>query len=122
MIVEKVNSRGRKRGEGAEALTGTLVMVRRYGICSHENIITAGFIFQYEISYSFYTGYTVPALIKDDSTASAPQAPTAASLMSFGRPPTFSSFQATAPDRGSFPLDHDGIQMPLYLRASFTKL
>lgn len=28
--------------------------------------------------------------------------------MSFGRPPTFSSFQATAPDRGSFPLDHEG--------------
>lgn len=28
--------------------------------------------------------------------------------MSFGRPPTFSSFQVTAPDRGSFPLDHEG--------------
>ena len=28
--------------------------------------------------------------------------------MSFGRPPTFSTFTATPPDRGSFPLDHDG--------------
>ncbi|KAF8527963.1 hypothetical protein BU17DRAFT_38802 [Hysterangium stoloniferum] len=38
--------------------------------------------------------------------------------MSFGRPPTFSSFQATAPDRGSFPLDHEGecsTQMQVYL-------
>ncbi|KAH7322142.1 hypothetical protein B0J17DRAFT_251672 [Rhizoctonia solani] len=28
--------------------------------------------------------------------------------MSFGRPPTFSPFTATPPDRGSFPLDHEG--------------
>ncbi|PWN36723.1 uncharacterized protein FA14DRAFT_128959, partial [Meira miltonrushii] len=28
--------------------------------------------------------------------------------MSFGRPPTYSSFSVTPPDRGSFPLDHDG--------------
>ncbi|TDL28767.1 hypothetical protein BD410DRAFT_243437 [Rickenella mellea] len=28
--------------------------------------------------------------------------------MSFGRPPTFSDFKPTPPDRGSFPLDHDG--------------
>ncbi|PWN88264.1 hypothetical protein FA10DRAFT_232551 [Acaromyces ingoldii] len=28
--------------------------------------------------------------------------------MSFGRPPTFSTFSPTPPDRGSFPLDHDG--------------
>ncbi|KIJ45611.1 hypothetical protein M422DRAFT_166273 [Sphaerobolus stellatus SS14] len=28
--------------------------------------------------------------------------------MSFGRPPSFSSFKPSAPDRGSFPLDHDG--------------
>jgi cytochrome c oxidase assembly protein subunit 19 len=30
--------------------------------------------------------------------------------MSFGRPPSINvGFQATPPDRGSFPLDHDGI-------------
>lgn len=28
--------------------------------------------------------------------------------MSFGRPPGFSTLTATAPDRGSFPLDHEG--------------
>ncbi|KZT53737.1 hypothetical protein CALCODRAFT_439674 [Calocera cornea HHB12733] len=28
--------------------------------------------------------------------------------MSFGRPPTFQSFVVTPPERGSFPLDHDG--------------
>lgn len=28
--------------------------------------------------------------------------------MSFGRPPTFSSFQVLPPERGSFPLDHYG--------------
>lgn len=28
--------------------------------------------------------------------------------MSFGRPPTYSTFSVTPPDRGSFPLDHDG--------------
>lgn len=28
--------------------------------------------------------------------------------MSFGRPPTFSNFQVLPPERGSFPLDHDG--------------
>ncbi|KAF8601476.1 hypothetical protein BDV93DRAFT_495551 [Ceratobasidium sp. AG-I] len=28
--------------------------------------------------------------------------------MSFGRPPTFSPFSATPPERGSFPLDHEG--------------
>jgi hypothetical protein len=29
-------------------------------------------------------------------------------IMSFGRPPTFAPFSATPPDRGSFPLDHEG--------------
>jgi len=29
-------------------------------------------------------------------------------VMSFGRPPTFSSFQVLPPERGSFPLDHYG--------------
>ncbi|KAG0376404.1 Cytochrome c oxidase assembly protein cox19 [Mortierella sp. AD032] len=28
--------------------------------------------------------------------------------MSFGRPPSFTTFSAPPPDRGSFPLDHDG--------------
>ncbi|KZS96182.1 hypothetical protein SISNIDRAFT_408166 [Sistotremastrum niveocremeum HHB9708] len=28
--------------------------------------------------------------------------------MSFGRPPTFSTFQPNPPDRGAFPLDHEG--------------
>lgn len=28
--------------------------------------------------------------------------------MSFGKPPNFSNFSVTAPDRGSFPLDHEG--------------
>ncbi|GJJ76220.1 cytochrome c oxidase assembly protein subunit 19 [Entomortierella parvispora] len=28
--------------------------------------------------------------------------------MSFGRPPSFTTFSANPPDRGSFPLDHDG--------------
>ncbi|KAF9212259.1 Cytochrome c oxidase assembly protein cox19 [Podila verticillata] len=28
--------------------------------------------------------------------------------MSFGRPPSFTTFSAAPPDRGSFPLDHDG--------------
>lgn len=28
--------------------------------------------------------------------------------MSFGRPPTFSTFQVLPPERGSFPLDHYG--------------
>ncbi|ORZ04982.1 hypothetical protein BCR41DRAFT_294613, partial [Lobosporangium transversale] len=28
--------------------------------------------------------------------------------MSFGRPPGFTTFSAAPPDRGSFPLDHDG--------------
>ncbi|KDN46280.1 hypothetical protein K437DRAFT_246597 [Tilletiaria anomala UBC 951] len=28
--------------------------------------------------------------------------------MSFGRPPGFSAFTVSPPDRGSFPLDHDG--------------
>jgi len=28
--------------------------------------------------------------------------------MSFGRPPTFQNFVVTPPERGSFPLDHDG--------------
>ncbi|CAO1617946.1 unnamed protein product [Parajaminaea phylloscopi] len=28
--------------------------------------------------------------------------------MSFGRPPGFTTFSVTPPDRGSFPLDHDG--------------
>ncbi|ORX85380.1 hypothetical protein K493DRAFT_319979 [Basidiobolus meristosporus CBS 931.73] len=28
--------------------------------------------------------------------------------MSFGRPPNTTSFTASPPDRGSFPLDHDG--------------
>jgi hypothetical protein len=30
------------------------------------------------------------------------------SIMSFGRPPTFAPFSPTPPDRGSFPLDHEG--------------
>jgi hypothetical protein len=30
--------------------------------------------------------------------------------MSFGRPPSFNAgFQASPPDRGAFPLDHDGL-------------
>ncbi|CDW97058.1 hypothetical protein [Sporisorium scitamineum] len=28
--------------------------------------------------------------------------------MSFGRPPTFSDFKVSPPERGSFPLDHEG--------------
>jgi len=28
--------------------------------------------------------------------------------MSFGRPPNFSNFKPNPPDRGAFPLDHDG--------------
>ncbi|KAG0256818.1 Cytochrome c oxidase assembly protein cox19 [Mortierella polycephala] len=28
--------------------------------------------------------------------------------MSFGRPPSFTTFSSNPPDRGSFPLDHDG--------------
>lgn len=28
--------------------------------------------------------------------------------MSFGRPPGFTTFSVTPPDRGSFPLDHEG--------------
>ncbi|KAF9363700.1 Cytochrome c oxidase assembly protein cox19 [Mortierella sp. NVP85] len=28
--------------------------------------------------------------------------------MSFGRPPSFTTFSANPPDRGSFPLDHEG--------------
>ncbi|KAG9003532.1 Cytochrome c oxidase assembly protein cox19 [Tulasnella sp. JGI-2019a] len=28
--------------------------------------------------------------------------------MSFGRPPTFTDFKVSPPQRGSFPLDHDG--------------
>ncbi|KAI7826914.1 hypothetical protein BC939DRAFT_446191 [Gamsiella multidivaricata] len=28
--------------------------------------------------------------------------------MSFGRPPSFMTFSAAPPDRGSFPLDHEG--------------
>ncbi|EPQ30984.1 uncharacterized protein PFL1_01173 [Pseudozyma flocculosa PF-1] len=28
--------------------------------------------------------------------------------MSFGRPPTFSNFSVLPPERGSFPLDHEG--------------
>lgn len=31
-----------------------------------------------------------------------------ADKMSFGRPPTFSDFKVSPPERGSFPLDHDG--------------
>jgi len=33
--------------------------------------------------------------------------------MSFGRPPTFSNFQVLPPERGSFPLDHDGASQDL---------
>ncbi|RKP13723.1 hypothetical protein BJ684DRAFT_9654 [Piptocephalis cylindrospora] len=29
--------------------------------------------------------------------------------MSFGRPPNVNPFKATPPDRGSFPLDHEGL-------------
>ncbi|CAE6475526.1 unnamed protein product [Rhizoctonia solani] len=42
--------------------------------------------------------------------------------MSFGRPPTFSPFTPTPPDRGSFPLDHEGeckSFMTSYLRCLF---
>ncbi|KAK9895138.1 putative metal ion transporter [Cystobasidium minutum MCA 4210] len=28
--------------------------------------------------------------------------------MSFGKPPNFTNFAVSAPDRGSFPLDHEG--------------
>ncbi|CAE7177501.1 unnamed protein product [Rhizoctonia solani] len=40
--------------------------------------------------------------------------------MSFGRPPTFSPFTATPPDRGSFPLDHEGRVMPSILHLGLT--
>lgn len=29
--------------------------------------------------------------------------------MSFGRPPNISTFKPTPPEKGSFPLDHEGI-------------
>ncbi|GAC74211.1 hypothetical protein PANT_10d00071 [Moesziomyces antarcticus T-34] len=36
--------------------------------------------------------------------------------MSFGRPPTFSDFKVSPPERGSFPLDHEGkLRLPSLL-------
>lgn len=40
-----------------------------------------------------------------------------AESMSFGRPQSFSDFTSTPPDRGSFPLDHDGAHFEVSLIA-----
>jgi hypothetical protein len=42
--------------------------------------------------------------------------------MSFGRPPNISTFSPTPPEKGSFPLDHEGIYALIFIIMKIYKL
>lgn len=63
------------------------------------------------------------AHFRGDGVGSGPSGSTSLSAMSFGRPGRTSILQPNPPDRGSFPLDHDGkshARLKVHQRAELT--